>query len=732
MKKKLIVLGMLFAVLAISVNAKIINVAQNTTEGSALAVDFGDTIVINGTMPWDGYFYKIYVPYNGTVTCNVHVEKISGPDYIDEADFTLRFGGKSNYPSMGHNDSGYIKYSVKPGNYYFCVDPYYGYNSLDYFRFTFVFNFECSHIETKETIEKQPTCSEYGEKREICSECKEVINTEKIEKLPHTPNEEWIVTKETSCSADGLKVLNCSVCEEQIEEEKIDALPHTFSDWETTKETSCKEPGEKVRVCSVCSFKENEEIEQLPHSFGEWTVEKQATCSETGLRSRICSVCQKVEKDDIDKENHTYGNWTIVEQATCKQEGLRTRTCSVCSHEEDDEIEKKEHRFSSWKTEKNATETSKGKQVRTCADCREEETSDIPKLVCGAEYTWKTITEVTCTTSGSRKKICSYCGKTLKTETVNAYGHDYGKWEVIITPTKNSNGTESRVCDLCGKSETRSVTLTHGEYGEWKVTKEATCKETGVKSFVCFCCDKTTKTNTISKTAHTYGTWTETTPTPEKNGKKERKCTVCGEAQSETVKYSFEDFKKKPEKTMPFKDIKSDAWYKSVVGKCYHYSLMVGNSESTFNPTGNITIAEVITSAVRIYCLYNPDSEKPVVTENPWYKGYVDFAIKKNIIKSSDFDDYAKPATRAQMAYIFANCAGGDALTAINNYSAIPDVKNTHKYAKEIFKLYNAGILSGNDAQGTFFPEKNIIRAEAAAIIARISNISDRVKQQKA
>ena len=156
---------------------------------------------------------------------------------------------------------------------------------------------------------------------------------------------------------------------------------------------------------------------------------------------------------------------------------------------------------------------------------------------------------------------------------------------------------------------------------------------------------------------------------------------------------------------------------------------MVGTSETTFNPSGNITRAEVITSAVRIYCLTNPDENKPVMTASPWYKGYVDYAIQKGIIKANDFDNYTVPATRAEMAYIFVNAVGEEELEKINTVTEIPDVKTGDKYAKEIFMLYNAGVLTGSDEKGTFNPNNNIVRSESAAIIARISKISDRVKK---
>ncbi len=115
-----------------------------------------------------------------------------------------------------------------------------------------------------------------------------------------------------------------------------------------------------------------------------------------------------------------------------------------------------------------------------------------------------------------------------------------------------------------------------------------------------------------------------------------------------------------------------------------------------------------------------------------FFKNYIDILGQRAVVvfrlNTKLFQNIAVPVTRAQMAYIFTNCAK-DELEKINDYEALPDVGENHKYAKEIFALYNAGILNGNDEYGTFMPEKEINRAEVAAIIARISRISERKKK---
>jgi hypothetical protein len=65
-------------------------------------------------------------------------------------------------------------------------------------------------------------------------------------------------------------------------------------------------------------------------------------------------------------------------------------------------------------------------------------------------------------------------------------------------------------------------------------------------------------------------------------------------------------------------------------------------------------------------------------------------------------------------------------LTEINTIedNAIPDVDLNTQNADEIYMLYRAGILSGNDKTGIFTPNANIQRSAVATIVARMVNRS--------
>lgn len=167
---------------------------------------------------------------------------------------------------------------------------------------------------------------------------------------------------------------------------------------------------------------------------------------------------------------------------------------------------------------------------------------------------------------------------------------------------------------------------------------------------------------------------------------------------------------------LPFSDIKQTDWFYDTVYSVYTEGLMVGTSATTFSPNGNVTIAQAITMAAR--ALAGGDDPFNTSSGGNWYDSYVSYAISNGIIKSNDFSDYNAVASRAQMAYIFSCIVPMDAPETSS--LTPPDVKESYKYGKEIYRLYRTGVLNGNDSQGTFASNSNITRAQAAAIILRV------------
>ena len=167
-----------------------------------------------------------------------------------------------------------------------------------------------------------------------------------------------------------------------------------------------------------------------------------------------------------------------------------------------------------------------------------------------------------------------------------------------------------------------------------------------------------------------------------------------------------------------FRDIAEDAWYAKEVADAYALGLIDGMSDTLFAPDGYLRISEAVAMAVKAYERYIGSGDA-IAIGSPWYAPYVHRAIAYGIVKVGEFADYAAFATRAEMAAIFSRVLPAAELAAVSDKSA-PDVAATDRYAAEIDLLYKAGILNGNDAAGTFAPERQIKRSEAAAICLRL------------
>lgn len=203
---------------------------------------------------------------------------------------------------------------------------------------------------------------------------------------------------------------------------------------------------------------------------------------------------------------------------------------------------------------------------------------------------------------------------------------------------------------------------------------------------------------------------------------------LCASTPVWAAENSMDNFKSVQKYEIPFSDVPSSNWAASSVKTCYEYRLMNGVSATDFRPKGSLTVAEALAMACRVHQIY---SEGRCTLENGsplWYQPYIDYALSQGIIASSDFKDYTATITRAEMAYIFYNALPQSCFAKINKIKDIPDVDDRVANAYEITALYEAGVLTGSNSYGTFYPNRNITRAEVSAIIARVAVPSLRQK----
>lgn len=170
-----------------------------------------------------------------------------------------------------------------------------------------------------------------------------------------------------------------------------------------------------------------------------------------------------------------------------------------------------------------------------------------------------------------------------------------------------------------------------------------------------------------------------------------------------------------------FTDVGPDDWYFGNVGSAYELGLMRGVGDGAFGPDGKLSVAEAMTIAARLHSIYTTGGES-FEQGSPWYQTYVDYDVEHGIIPA-EHPDCGKTATRAEFAVILAGALPAEALPEINSVAAgdIPDVKAGDDCAEAVYKLYRAGVLTG-DGSGAFAPESDILRCEVAAVVSRMAD----------
>ena len=177
----------------------------------------------------------------------------------------------------------------------------------------------------------------------------------------------------------------------------------------------------------------------------------------------------------------------------------------------------------------------------------------------------------------------------------------------------------------------------------------------------------------------------------------------------------------------PFYDVDSNDWFYEPVKSAWQNDLIDGVTARYFKPERSLTVAQAIKLAA---ALHQKQSVGFVTLQNGgthWYDNYVNYAVANGLIEaayqSKSAEDMNKAVTRAEFVHILSKLLNAGTINTVNS---IPDVKSGDAYADEIFAFYRAGILTGSDRLGTFHPESSLKRSEAAAILVRLYDATQR------
>ena len=297
-----------------------------------------------------------------------------------------------------------------------------------------------------------PTCLTLGYDRYLCVDCGAIEKRDYEAALGHAFQS--VVIRDATCETPGKVLEICERCG-TVQESTTPKGEHEFS--VTTVPATCTSPGYTLRECAVCGERHITDITAaLPHNYVDKTTP--ATCEGGGKTIHICEGCgSSFVTDYTDPLGHSWDEGTEVTGSTCTGEGLIEYRCVRCGY----------HRL-----EGDAAAGHVPGEAATCTT---------PQLCtkCGAvivnalghDYQ-EEVTEPTCTEMGYTTYTCSRCGDTYKGDYTDAAGHKPGDWIIDQEPTTDSEGSKHKECEVCGETlETEEIekiynqatTDTHGE-----------------------------------------------------------------------------------------------------------------------------------------------------------------------------------------------------------------------------------------------------------------------------
>ena len=169
-----------------------------------------------------------------------------------------------------------------------------------------------------------------------------------------------------------------------------------------------------------------------------------------------------------------------------------------------------------------------------------------------------------------------------------------------------------------------------------------------------------------------------------------------------------------------YADVPASYWGYAAIQRAGELGLMEGTGGGKFSPDTSMTRAQFIAIAVRAI---GKEAEARSYGGESWYSGYITAAEKFGVISKDLFsDDYNKPMTREEMAYVVTNALklNGESAEQIVPAANIPDLVLCRNYAEQVRFAYSMGVLAGVNDNGDFDPRGTLTRAAGATVAVRL------------
>ena len=312
-------------------------------------------------------------------------------------------------------------------------------------------NQDCEHhFVCHDTV--SPTCLALGYDRMMCTECGKMVKANYKDSLGHAYQS--VVVREATCETPGKTMDICERCG-NVEETVLPQTEHEYST--SVIPATCTGPGYTLNECAVCGDRHiTDIIPALAHDYTAKTVP--ATCEGGGKTVHVCEGCgSSFITDYIGPLGHSWDEGTPVTDATCTGEGMTEYTCIRCGATRLEGDEAAGHI---------PGEPATCTEPQLCTRC-----GAVLENALGHDYA-EEVTAPTCTEMGYTTFTCTRCGDTNKGDYTEAAGHKPGDWIVDKEPTTDSEGSRHKECTICGKKleeepiekiYNQSTTDEHGE-----------------------------------------------------------------------------------------------------------------------------------------------------------------------------------------------------------------------------------------------------------------------------
>ena len=455
---------------------------------------------------------------------------------------------------------------------------------------------------------------------------------------------------------------------------------------------TCLEMGYTEYVCANCdvSYK-TEYTKPLGHNYKAEVT--QPTCLEKGYTTYTCQnegCADSYVSDYTEATGHNWDKGTEVISSVCNGEGMIEYRCLSCN-----EV-------------KLEAKSALGHTPGAKATCTEAQIC----TVCGAvldkasghNYK-KTVTAPICVEMGFTTYACANCGDSYKADYVKAAGHSLGDWQIVKQPTTAAEGSKEQKCSKCGQ-------VVNKESIE-KIYNQAVTDakgEANVGKYLVTVLDTNSKNPVSGATVSLYADNTMSVMLPNNRLLDfAAQTTVKVQLKEETAQNTDNKANLKPVSALSVSVTDNNGNYAASKTDAAGQITVPSQSNGVTNADGRVTLGYTDIKGAKQTLTVKVVREE---TNRPVKDAIVSVGSNGSVaVKLPAGVDMAQPGLEVTVRSDLGNVAKGE--TDKNGRVILPVIEE--KPVKEKHAAYIVGY-----EDGTFRPEAQMTRAEAAAIFARL------------